>query len=171
MNTNHEKPRENATASIRTDLRPGDLGWVAHRHGVLYAAEYDWNVEFEALVASVVAGFGKQHDPAREQCWFAEIDGNIVGSVFLVQLSETIGQLRLMLVEPSARGHGIGTRLIDECLAFARAAGYRTVKLWTNSVLVDARRLYAKAGFQLVESEPYHAFGHDLVSEFWEIEL
>ena len=157
--------------TIRTDLRPGDLGWVVHRHGVLYAREYGWNVEFEALVASIVAGFGEQHDPARERCWFAEIDRRIAGTVFLVRSSENVGQLRLMLVEPDARGNGIGTRLIQECLEFARVAGYSTVKLWTNSVLVDASRLYEKAGFRLVESEPYQAFGHDLVSEFWEIEL
>jgi len=172
MNIRNETSLDSANSvSIRTGLQPGDLGWVTHRHGVLYAAEYDWNVEFEALVASVVADFGEQHDPAREQCWFAEIDGQTVGSIFLVQNSERVGQLRLMLVEPSARGHGIGTRLIDECLAFARAAGYQTVKLWTNSVLVDARRLYARVGFKLVESEPYQAFGHELVSEFWEIAL
>jgi GNAT superfamily N-acetyltransferase len=157
--------------TIRSDLRSGDLGWVTHRHGVLYKQEYDWNVEFEALVAGVVADFGKQHDPVRERCWFAEIDGQIVGSVFLVKLSDETGQLRLMYVEPTARHHGIGSRLIAECLAFAREAGYRTVKLWTNSVLLDARRLYAKAGFQLVQSDDYHAFGHDLVSEFWEIVL
>ena len=161
----------NEAVSIRSELRPGDLGWVVHRHGVLYAEEYGWNVEFEALVASVVAAFGKQHDPARERCWFAEIDGNIVGSIFLVRHSEQIGQLRLMLVEPSARGHGVGTRLVNLCLDFARAAGYQTVKLWTNSVLIDARRIYARAGYRLAESEPYYAFGHDLVSEFWELEL
>ena len=158
--------------TIRSELRPGDLGWVVHQHGVLYAREYGWNVEFEALVASVVADFGKQHDPACERCWFAEIDGRIAGTIFLVKNTDEIGQLRLMLVEPEARGHGIGTRLIAECLGFACDAGYRTVKLWTNSVLVDARRLYQKAGFRLVESEPYQAFGKDdLVSEFWEIEL
>lgn len=157
--------------SIRTGLRPGDLGWVVHRHGVLYAREYDWNVKFEALVASIVAGFGEQHDPARERCWFAEIDGRIAGTIFLVRSLDEVGQLRLMLVEPEARGRGIGTRLIQECLDFARNAGYRTVRLWTNSVLVDVRRLYEKAGFRLVESEAYQAFGHDLVSEFWEIEL
>lgn len=162
---------DNDAVSIRTELRSGDLGWVTHRHGILYAEEYAWNTEFEALVAGIVADFGKQHDPARERCWFAEIDGQIVGSVFLVKLSDDVGQLRLMYVEPSARHHGIGSRLIAECLAFAREAGYRTVKLWTNSVLLDARRLYAKTGFRLVQSEPYAAFGHDLVSEFWEIEL
>ncbi len=157
--------------TIRTDLRAGDLGWVVYRHGVLYKQEYDWNVQFEALVASIVAGFGEQHDPACERCWFAEIDERIVGTVFLVRNSETVGQLRLMLVEPEARGHGIGTRLIQECLEFARQAGYSVVKLWTNSVLVDARRLYETAGFRMVESDAYQAFGHDLVSEFWEIEL
>jgi GNAT superfamily N-acetyltransferase len=157
--------------TIRTGLQPGDLGWVVHRHGLLYDREYGWNVQFEALVASIVAGFGEQHDPERERCWFAEIDGRIAGTIFLVRQSDDVGQLRLMLVEPEARGKGIGTRLIQECLDFARHAGYSTVKLWTNSVLVDARRLYEKAGFRLVESEPYHSFGHDLVSEFWEIEL
>ena len=163
-------PTMNAV-TIRTDLRAGDLGWVVHRHGVLYQQEYDWNVQFEALVAGIVAGFGEKHDPERERCWFAEIDGRIVGTVFLVRDSETVGQLRMMLVEPEARGHGIGTRLIQECLDFAHDAGYSTVKLWTNSVLVDARRLYETAGFRLVESDAYRAFGHDLVSEFWEIDL
>jgi GNAT superfamily N-acetyltransferase len=167
MNT----PDGESAVTIRAELRPGDLGWVTQRHGILYKEEYDWNIEFEALVASIVADFGKQHDPARERCWFAEIGGEIVGSVFLVRLSDDIGQLRLMYVEPTARRHGIGSRLITECLAFARTAGYRTVKLWTNSVLVDARRLYAKAGFHLVQSDPAPAFGQDLVSEFWEIEL
>lgn len=172
MNANDETSSDTGNAvSLRTELRSGDLGWVVHRHGLIYAAEYDWNVEFEALVASVVAGFGKQHDPARERCWFAEIDGTMVGSVFLVRNSDSVGQLRLMLVEPAARGRGIGTRLVQECVDFARSAGYSTVKLWTNGVLVDARRIYASAGFRLVESEPYHAFGHDLTSEFWEIEL
>ncbi len=159
------------STSIRTGLNPGDLGWVVYRHGVLYAREYAWNVQFEALVASIVAGFGEHHEPERERCWFAEVDGRIVGTVFLVRNSDRVGQLRLMLVEPEARGNGIGTRLIQECLDFARAAGYSTVKLWTNSVLIDARRLYEKAGFRLVHAEPYQAFGHDLVSEFWELEL
>ncbi len=156
---------------VRTSLNPGDLGWVVHRHGVLYAREYAWNVQFEALVATIVAGFGEYHDPERERCWIAEIDGHIVGTVFLVRNSNSVGQLRLMLVEPEARGKGIGTRLIQDCLDFARAAGYSTVKLWTNSILIDARRLYEKAGFHLVHAEPYQAFGHDLVSEFWELEL
>ncbi len=158
--------------TIRTELHPGDLGWVVHRHGALYAQEYGWNVEFEALVASVVADFGKARDPDRERCWFAEIDGRIIGTVFLVRNTDEVGQLRLMLVEPDARGRGVGTQLIQACLDFACEAGYSTVKLWTNSVLVDARRLYEKSGFRLVESEPYRAFGKDdLVSEFWEREV
>jgi len=151
--------------------QPGDMGWVVHRHGALYAQEYGWNEEFEALVASIVAKFIRRYDPKAERCCIAEKDGEIVGSVFLVKRSKAVAQLRLMLVEPKARGLGIGARLVDECVRFARQAGYRKVTLWTNSVLTAARRIYQRAGFRLVRKERHHSFGHDLVGETWDLTL
>lgn len=165
--TESERPR---TIVVR-GLRPGDLGWVVQRNGVLYAQEYGWDRTFEALVARVVADYVDQHDPAHENAWVAELDGRPVGAVFCVRKDDATAQLRLLLVEPEARGAGIGTRLVTECIEFARAAGYTSMILWTNDVLVAARRVYQKAGFELVEEDRHRSFGHDLVGQIWRLEL
>jgi DNA-binding MarR family transcriptional regulator/GNAT superfamily N-acetyltransferase len=161
-------PERGAPTVVLRAQRPGDVGWVIHRHAVLYAKEYGWSIEFEALVAEIGARFIRAYDPTGERCWLAEKDGETVGSVFVVRQSKTVAKLRLMYVEPTARGLGIGRRMVDECLRFAQEAGYRKMVLWTNSVLVSARRIYEAAGFRLVASEPHHSFGHDLVGEIWE---
>lgn len=152
--------------------RPGDLGWVVSRHGSYYAEEYGWDGSFEALVAGVAKEFIEKFDPKREACWMAEIDGQPVGSVCLVKKSATVAKLRLLIVDKHARGHRIGTRLVDECVKFARRAGYRKITLWTNSILDAARHLYEQAGFVRVEVGPTeHVFGKDLVFETWELDL
>ncbi len=146
---------------------PGDLGWVVHRHGVLYAEEYGWDEAFEALVARIVADYIDHRDAKRERAWIAEVDGEPVGCVFCVRKDEHTAQLRLLLVDPRARGMGIGARLTEECLRFAGRAGYDTITLWTNDVLEQARRIYERAGFHLTEEAPHHSFGHDLVGQHW----
>jgi DNA-binding MarR family transcriptional regulator/N-acetylglutamate synthase-like GNAT family acetyltransferase len=153
-------------------IRPygiGDVGWAIERHGRLYADEFGWNGEFEALVATLFARFAIGHDPAAEQFWVAELDGERVGCVFVVRNDQDprAAQLRCLLVDPRGRGHGVGGRLVQECLNFARAAGYERMMLWTNDVLVDARRIYQKAGFVLAEETPHHSFGKDLVGQIW----
>jgi GNAT superfamily N-acetyltransferase len=151
--------------------RPGDYGWIVQRHGALYAAEQGWDARFEGIVAGVVSDFIKTFDPAREACWIAEHAGAPVGSIMLARESDTVGRLRLLLVEPSTRGLGVGDTLIRECLSFARLAGYAEVVLWTQSGLLPARRLYDRAGFVLENSWPYDGFGKDLVSESWRLKL
>lgn len=150
---------------------PGDFGWVIHRHGALYAEEYGWDERFEALVATIVAGFVENYDAKKERCFIAERDGAIVGSVFLVKKSPRVAQLRLLYVEPEARGLGIGGRLVSECIGFARQRGYRTITLWTNSILESARHIYEKEGFRKTGQERHRSFGRDLVGETWELSL
>ncbi|HEY9409444.1 MAG TPA: bifunctional helix-turn-helix transcriptional regulator/GNAT family N-acetyltransferase [Jiangellaceae bacterium] len=163
-------PPTTSTQVLRS-LRPGDLGWVVHRNGALYAEEHGWDQTYEALVARIAADYGEHHDPARENAWIAELDGRPAGSVFCVREDDDTARLRLLLVEPSARGRGLGGLLVDECMRFARAAGYRSMVLWTVSVLAPARRIYQRAGFQLVSEDPRRRFGHDLVGQDWRAEL
>jgi DNA-binding MarR family transcriptional regulator/GNAT superfamily N-acetyltransferase len=151
--------------------QPGDLGWVVQAHGALYAREYGWDATFEALVARVVADYAAARDARRERAWIAEAGGRPAGCVLCVRKDEATAQLRLLLVEPWARGAGIGERLVGECIAFARAAGYAGIVLWTNDVLIAARRIYQRAGFVLVDEQRHHSFGHDLVGQNWRLDL
>jgi DNA-binding MarR family transcriptional regulator/N-acetylglutamate synthase-like GNAT family acetyltransferase len=151
--------------------RPGDIGWIIHRHGVVYAQEYGFDETFEALVAEILVQFIRKHDPKRECLWIAEQEGERIGSVMIVDAGDQVAQLRLLLVEPKARGHTVGMRLIDECVSFSRCNGYRKIKLWTHSNLPQARHLYAKAGFERVSQSAHKSFGQDLIAEIWEMPL
>jgi GNAT superfamily N-acetyltransferase len=160
-------------AIIRPLGRPGDLGWVVMAHGEVYTREFGWDGDFEALVARIVADYAARHDPAREAAWIAELDGRRVGCVFCVADPEDPGaaKLRILLVHLDGRGHGLGGRLVDTCLEFARAAGYERVRLWTNHPLVAARRIYLERGFALTAEEPHHSFGVDLVGQTYELRI
>lgn len=157
-------------ATLR-EPRPGDMGWVVQSHGALYASEYGFDSSFEGLVADISAKFLASFDASRERCWIAEVDGLQVGSVFLVRHSDDVAKLRLLLVDPAGRGQRLGHRLVDECIAFAQACGYRKITLWTQSILVAARKIYQDTGFVLVASEPHRSFGQSLLGETWEREL
>jgi DNA-binding MarR family transcriptional regulator/GNAT superfamily N-acetyltransferase len=164
------QPKDQTPFTLRPH-RAGDMGWVIGRHGAIYADEYGWDSTFEALVADIAATFIRKFDSKREACWIADRDGENVGAVFLVKQSARIGKLRLLLVEPSARGLGIGARLVEECIRFARQAGYTKVTLWTQSILTAARRIYQNKGFELLREEPHTSFGQSLVGEYWELKL
>lgn len=164
------KKRQSDQISFR-QYRIGDMGWIVHRQSVLYAREYGWNGEYETLVFEIIARFLRDFDPAYENCWIAERSGEIVGSIFLVHETDEVARLRLLYVEPSARGVGVGQRLVERCIGFAKEKGYGRLDLWTNSVLTAARQIYERAGFQLVREEAHHSFGKDLVGQHWSLEL
>lgn len=153
------------------DPQSGDMGWIAHRQGLLYKNEYQWDWRFEALVSQIVGDFVINFNPEYERCWVAEMDGEVIGSVFIVRQDETTAKLRLLYVEEAARGLGLGRRLVDECVQFSRDKGYKRIEFWTNSVLMSARRIYEAAGFMLIKEEPHHSFGQDLIGQTWALEL
>lgn len=157
--------------TIRRLGEPGDLGWTVMAHGELYAREFGWDTSFEALVAKIVADYANGHDDARDAAWIAERGGQRAGCVFCVAADEQTAQLRILLVDPAARGQGLGARLVDECLGFARGAGYKRMKLWTNHPLAAARKIYTSRGFTLIEEEPHHSFGADLIGQVYELDL
>ncbi|HEV2304715.1 MAG TPA: helix-turn-helix domain-containing GNAT family N-acetyltransferase [Candidatus Acidoferrales bacterium] len=170
LGTSRENDPKHAPYFLRAHSA-GDMGWIVYRHGVLYSQEYGYDQQFEALVARIVGEFIRNFDAKRERCWIAEREGEIVGSVFVVRKSKSIAKLRLLYVEPRARGLGIGRRLVDECIRFASEAGYKKITLWTQSHLAAARRIYKNAGFRLAHKEPHHSFSLDLVAETWDLEL
>jgi GNAT superfamily N-acetyltransferase len=164
--------KQDRAVAVRRADQPGDFGWVVMAHGEVYDQQFGWNTDFEALVAKIVAGYALDHDPNREAAWIAEVDGERAGCVFLVAGDEpSVAKLRILLVTPAARGLGLGTRLVEECVVFARDAGYRAITLWTNDVLISARKIYQAFGFTLTQEEPHHSFGHDLVGQNWTLEL
>ena len=165
-----EQPASSSGYILRAP-RPGDFGWIVKRNAEVYAAEYGWIAPFEGVCAQIVADFVNKHDPKRERCWIAEMDGGNVGSIMLAKDSEDVARIRLLLLDPKARGLGIGARLVDECIRFARRAGYRKITLWTHSVLTAARRIYQKAGFKLTRAERHDSWSKPVVSEFWDLEL
>jgi DNA-binding MarR family transcriptional regulator/GNAT superfamily N-acetyltransferase len=166
-----EPPAPRQAGFLLRSHRPGDIGWVVSRHGALYAQEYGWDISFEALVAEIAAQFIRSYDPSREHCWIAEIDGEPAGSIFLVRATDDVAKLRLLLVDKKARGLGVGRALTEQCIRFARDAGYSSITLWTQSILAAARGIYQRAGFQRVGEEKHHSFGVDLVGETWEVKL
>jgi GNAT superfamily N-acetyltransferase len=165
------EPLASRPPAVLREPRPGDMGWVVQSHGSLYASEYGFDASFEGLVAEITAKFLGSFDASRERCWIADIDGAQVGSVFLVRHTDDVAKLRLLLVDPAGRGQGLGQRLVAECIAFAKACGYRKITLWTQSILVAARKIYQDAGFVLVATEPHRSFGQSLIGETWEVEL
>src|SRR5215472_9210760 len=165
-----DKP-EPKTPYLLRQHEPGDMGWIVHRQAILYAEEYGWDETYEALAAEIVAQFIRNYDPKRERCWIAERDGARVGAVFVAKASEEVAKLRLLHVEPEARGLGIGKRLVEECVLFARQAGYQKMTLWTQSILHAARRIYEQVGFRVSREEQHHSFGKDLTAEIWDLDL
>jgi len=166
-----DKAEQRTPPFLLRQHQPGDMGWIVHRQAILYAEEYGWDGTYEALAAEIVAQFIKNYDPKRERCWIAEKDGERIGAVFVAKASDEIVKLRLLHVEPEARGLGIGRRLVEECVRFARQAGYQKMTLWTQNILHAARHIYKQAGFQVVREEQHHRFGKDLTAETWELDL